>query len=212
MRLTCFSITALCLLLSACSCKSAAPPLGGAAKAETAEQARAQAGKSAGFERTLELQGISFKVTCANDSSLNQLRVVPSGLEIINDPISREVEGTVTGAEVADLNADGSPELYVYIQSAGSGSYATLVAYSANKRKSLSEIHLPPVSENAAASQGYMGHDEFRVVERTFVQRFPIYVQGSSNARPSGKIRQLEYKLVQGEASWRLRLSKAIEY
>ncbi len=58
--------------------------------------------------------------------------------------------------------------------SAGSGSYGTLVAYSVNKRKSLSEIFLPPVADNPEVSQGYMGHDEFDIVENTFVQRFPI--------------------------------------
>ena len=50
----------------------------------------------------------------------------------------------VAGAEVADINWDGSPEIYVYVTSASSGSYGSLVAYLANRRKSLSEIHLPP--------------------------------------------------------------------
>jgi hypothetical protein len=32
------------------------------------------------------------------------------------------------------------------------------------------------------------------------------------NAAPSGKIRQLQYKLVAGENGWVLRLDQAIEY
>jgi hypothetical protein len=164
------------------------------------------------FDRTLTLQGISFRVRSANDASINTLDIIPSGLEGDNRPISRQIDGTVTGAEVADLNVDGSPELYVYVTSAGSGSYGSLVAYSSNKRKSLSEISLPPLKENAKASQGYMGHDEFAVVESTFVQRFPIYKPGDTNAKPTGGTRQLQYKLVPGEAGWILKLDRVVSY
>lgn len=100
------------------------------------------------YNRTLELQGIRFVVSCANEGSLNILHIVPTGLEKDNSPIVREINGTVTGAEVADLNVDGSPEVYVYVTSAGSGSYGSLVAYSANRRRSLSEIYLPPIAED----------------------------------------------------------------
>jgi hypothetical protein len=164
------------------------------------------------FDRTFTLQGIAFRVKSANDSSVNTLEIIPSGLEIDNRPISRQIDGTVTGAEAADLNADGSPEIYVYVTSAGSGSYGSLVAYSANRRKSLSEIYLPPVAENKAASKGYMGHDRFAIVESTFVQRFPIYRDGDVNAKPTGGTRQLQYKLVPGEAGWILKLDRTVEY
>ena len=164
------------------------------------------------FDRTLTLQGVKFRVSCANDSSLNRLRIVPSGLALVNAPIDREIDGTVTGVEVADLNVDGSPELYVYVTSAGSGSYGSLVAYSANKRKSLSEIYLPPVTDSPAAAKGYMGHDDFAVVEDTFVRRFPVYRDGDTNAAPTGGVRQLQYKLKPGEAGWLLRLDRVVEY
>jgi hypothetical protein len=164
------------------------------------------------FDKTLVLNGVTFRVTSANNSSLNTLRIVPTGLEIDNSPISREIDGTVMGAEVADLNADGSPEIYVYVTSAGSGSYGSLVAYAANRRKSLSEIYLPPISQNPAASRGYMGHDEFAVVENVLVQRFPIYRDTDTNARPTGGTRQLQYRLVAGEAAWILKLDRMVDY
>ena len=166
----------------------------------------------AAFDRTLSLQGITFHVTSANDSSISTLTIVPSKLQTDNTPIVVEVDGQVVEAEVADLNVDGSPEIYVYVQSAGSGSYASLVAYSANKKKSLSQIHLPDLSENAKAAKGYMGHDEFRVLESTLVRRFPIYRDGDINAKPSGGTRQVQYKLAAGEAGWVLRVDRVVEY
>jgi hypothetical protein len=174
--------------------------------------AAATAASAQAFDQKLSLQGVTFHVACANDSSMPQLTITPSGLAIDSSPVTREVDGQVVLAEVADLNVDGSPEIYVYVQSSGSGSYGSLVAYSANRKKSISEIHLPPITDDPKASKGYMGHDEFRVVESTLVRRFPVYRDGDTNAKPTGGTRQIQYKLVAGEAGWRLRADKVVEY
>jgi len=166
---------------------------------------------SATFDRTLELLGVVFHVTCANNSSVNELRIVPSGLEVDNAPIARTIEGTVAGAESADLNGDGSPEIYVFITSAGSGSYGSLVAYAANRRRSLSEVYLPPVTQDVEASRGYQGHDEFAVAGDALVRRFPVYRAGDTNAGPTGGTRQLQYRLMPGEAGWILELDRSPE-
>ncbi len=158
-----------------------------------------------------ELQGITFHVTCPNQGSLNQLVIVPSGLEIDNSAIQQEIDGTVTAVEIADLNGDGSPEIYVYVNSAGSGSYGELVAYAANHKKSLSGIYLPPLEEDNENADGYMGHDEFSVGENRLLRQFPVYAKGDSNANPTGGMRQLQYKLIMGEASWLMALESAMD-
>ncbi len=165
-----------------------------------------------GFEQNLSLQGISFKVSCPNEGSINKLTITPSGLEIDNSVIEQEIDGGVTGAEIGDINSDGSPEIYIYVNSAGSGSYGDVIAYSANNKKSLSGIYLPPLADDKKNSAGYMGHDEFTLVENTLARRFPLYKQGDTNAKPSGGIRQLQYKLVAGEAGWILQLNRVVEY
>lgn len=164
------------------------------------------------LDARLELQGIGFRVNWTDQGSINRLRIEPSGLEIDNRPIEQEIEGQVTGLEVADLNADGSPELYIYLHSAGSGSYGSLIAYAANRRKSLSGIYLPPLDQIDGAISDYMGHDEFAVVENRLVRRFPIYRSGDINASPSGGTRQLQYRLEPGEAGWVLKLDRMVEY
>ena len=165
------------------------------------------------FDKVLKLQGITFHVQATNEGSLNKLRITPSGLKEVNRPIEQEIDGVVTGAEVADLNRDGSPEIYVYVTSAGSGAYGSLIAYSANNKKSLSEIYLPPLeNEKKPVSKGYMGHDQFSIVENTFARRFPIYRKDDPNCCPKGGTRQLEYKLVPGEATWQLKLVKVTDF
>ncbi len=164
---------------------------------------------SRNFDETLSLQDITFHVVATNHGSLNQLTITPSGLAISNRVLKQVIDGTVTDAEIADINADGSPEIYVYVNSAGSGAYGSLVAYSANNKKSLSEIHLSPLEDDKNNSIGYMGHDAFTIIENNLARRFPVYNEGDANCCPKGGIRQLVYKLVPGEATWQLKLVKS---
>jgi hypothetical protein len=212
----CLLTIASSLSLSACMIPIGSQPA--VAKPALASKSPADSAKSnvaaqiAGFDRTLTDQGVTFHVTSSNAGSINTLRIQPSGLQSDNTLIERQIEGTVTGAEVADLNVDASPELYVYVTSAGSGSHGSLVAYSANKGKSLSEIYLPPLEEDKAAAKGYMGHDEFAVVENTLVRRFPVYKDGDTNTKATGGTRQIQYKLQAGEAGWTLKADRTVSY
>jgi Periplasmic lysozyme inhibitor of I-type lysozyme len=178
----------------------------------TVAPAAVASASAAAFNKEFDLHGVHFAVEATNNGSMNTLTITPSGLSEVNEVISREIDGTVTDAEVADINADGSPEIYVWVTSAGSGSYATPIGYSANNNKSLTEIYFPPISDDAVNSKGYMGHDEFAVVEGVVAQRFPIYNEGDANAQPSGKMRQLQYKLAPGETGWVMKLDKVVEY
>jgi uncharacterized protein len=164
------------------------------------------------FDKTFSLQGITFHVVATNEGSTNQLTITPSGLQIDNRVIKQEIDGTVTGAEIGDINADGSPEIYVYVNSAGSGAYGSLVAYSANNKKSLSQIYFPPLEYDKKNSVGYMGHDEFTLIENSFARRFLVYNEGDANCCPKGGTRQLQYKLIMGEASWQLKLISSTTY
>lgn len=164
------------------------------------------------FDKKLSLQGVDFHVTTTGEGSLRQLTITPNGLTSDNSTISKEIEGIVTGAEVADLNADGSPELYIYVTSAGSGAYGSVIAYSTNHKKSMSSIYMAELATGSKDAKGYMGHDEFTVIENSLARRFPIYKENDSNAKPTGGTRQLQYKLKMGEASWQLKLINSTEF
>lgn len=152
------------------------------------------------FSKVLRLQGIGFYVSSVRKGPQTEVTVFPFGPELINREESYTIDGQIVDAEVEDLNSDGSSELLIYTQSFGSGSYGNVLAFSVNNQKSMSMVYFPPVAENPALNKGYMGHDQFRVLENALVQRFPIYNEGDSNASPTGGIRQITYKLVEGEA------------
>lgn len=165
---------------------------------------------TAAFNRTLKLQGLSFQVQASGEGSQQQLTITTSGARPPIKPIRQTVNGQVVGAQVADLNGNGLPEIYVFVQGAGSGSYGELVAYAAIKGTDLSPITLPELS--GAPAQGYQGHDKFEVVEGCLVRRFPIYKPGDSNAKASGGERQICYKLKAGEAGWILRPTSVLKF
>ena len=164
------------------------------------------------YKKVLSWQNIRFNISSVRKEYTNQLTINPYGLTQQNTAVTHDIEGEVTNAEIEDLNADGFPEVLVYINSTGSGSYGSVIGYSVNNGKSMSQIYMPPIFENKELNKGYMGHDEFAIVETTFVQRFPIYNDDDTNSNPTGGTRQIQYKLKDGEASRKFVVDKVIEY
>jgi hypothetical protein len=164
------------------------------------------------FDQQQELHGISFRVTSPNRAAENTVRIAPAGLQIDNSEFEVDITGVVLGAEVADINADYSPEIYIYVREPGTQKRMSLVAFSANNKKSLSMIYLPPLSATVGAEKGYCGNDDMAVVEGVFLYRFPLCNVGDEDTTSGAKTRQLQYKLAPGEAGWNLKLDKMLDY
>ncbi|MCS5693547.1 hypothetical protein NZK33_16390 [Cyanobium sp. FGCU-6] len=158
---------------------------------------------AAPFSRTLSLQGVTYTVEAKGEGSMQQLTVQARRNGKPFAAVREEIEGRVIGAEIEDLNSDGQPDLFVYVQSAGSGSFGSVRAWTSTGAGSLLPIRMQEMGAREAS--GYMGHDQYAVVETRLVRRFPVYRPGDSNSRPTGGTRQLSYKLVPGEAMWQLR-------
>jgi hypothetical protein len=134
----------------------------------------------------------------------------PKGLQRSNDQIAVPVDSAVTRAFLADMDGDNSPELFIVLTNPGSGSYGEVLAYSTNGKKSLTPIMIEAPSPKDL--DGYMGHDDYEVMENTFVRRFPVYKKGDTNASPSGGFRQFQYKLKPGEAAWQMKIDRVESY
>ncbi|MDX8340373.1 MliC family protein [Draconibacterium sp. IB214405] len=164
------------------------------------------------FIKVLRLQGVGFTISSIGKNDKNTFTVNTFGLPHDYNETFEILGSRVTGAEVEDLNSDGSPELFVYTHSDGSGSYGNAFAFSVNNLKSMSRVNFPPIAENSELNKGYMGHDEFAVVENRLVQHFPVYNEGDTNANPTGGTRQISYKLTEGEAMRQLKVDSVNEY
>jgi hypothetical protein len=144
-------------------------------------------------------------------SSNGTLTIRTFGQDEGNEIFEHSIQGRVTGAEVADLNHDGFPEVLVYVVSSDAESYGSVIGYSSNNGKSMGPISFPPTATNPRINQGYQGHDTFSSAQDTFVQSFPVFRAGDTLSRPTGPTRQVQYALVEGETSRALEVSRAFE-
>lgn len=154
-------------------------------------------------EQILNYPGSSISYKVAYDDE--HLCISTKGLSIVNDTLHHNLNGyKIDHIAVGDLNIDGHPELYVFIYTNTSEKYGSLIAYSPNNGKSLSSIYLPKIEDDKKLASEYAGHDEMEVVESCLCRRFRI--------KDTEKTRQIQYKLVPGEAGWLLCLDKILEY
>lgn len=212
-------LTVACLAALAAACTPSEPaqtPLPAAdapapAAAEPAAPVPADAAPTAAaetFDRRFDREdGIGFAVHAEPDGEGTRVTITPLGMSASNEPATQVFAATVTGAETDDLDADGFPEVYVYLASTDGSRRGDVFAMASNKGKSASTITLPALSDVPANAVGYAGGDEFAVVEGVLARRFPI--QGGDGA---AKTRQLQYKLVPGEAGWQLKLDRTSEF
>ena len=165
------------------------------------------------FSKVLNLQDVGFNISSMEKDGKNTLTIFTFGLTESEYNETFNIDGEkVMNAEVEDLNSDGSPELFIYTQSVGSGSYGNVYAFSVNNKKSMSEVYFVPTAKNSKINKGYMGHDEFTLIENKLGQRFPIYKESDTNAKPTGGTRQVTYKLIEGEAMRKLEVDTITEY
>ncbi len=144
--------------------------------------------------------------------SMTSITIQTNGFE--NDDIfTLDDIDPIAFMQLADLNQDGFEELYIITQSAGSGSYLNVIGYSSNRDKSFTPIYFPELEDSdfdkGALFEGYMGHDSFSIQDNKLVRKFPIYLENDSNSNPTGGEKEISYLLIQGEASWQLKVQKS---
>jgi hypothetical protein len=205
---------ALSTLVLAASCspsRSPATDTTSAAPAGTPSQASTPAAQpptpsvTRALDTTVSWRSISFHVVTRGDT----LTIEPKGLAIDNRRIDESITGSPVKAEIGDLNKDNWPELLVYFVSQDSVRRGDLIGYSSNAGKSVSQLYFSGITYDTTANKGYGGHDEFAIVDGAFVQRFPVH---DAQGKPTGKTRQIRYKLVDGEAARGLKIEKIVEF
>lgn len=158
------------------------------------------------FIKALHFQDTHFFVETSGEGSMQDLKMEIIGL---NKPTTIElpIEGSITDATVLDMDGDQLPEILLFLQSPGSGSYGTILAYSVNKNKQLEKVMVPSIDQDAVLGKQYMGHDRYETAKGRFlVHYFPKYQNGDANCCPTGGTKMIQYSLEQARAAKRLRI------
>lgn len=158
------------------------------------------------FKKTIAFQKHQFDISTNESGAVRELviKVGRDDKQLIL--IRQKTDGWVISAEAADLNRNGSPEIYVYSSTYGSGSFGKIYAFEFLPT-SFDAIRTEPLLPMLA--EGYMGHDSFKIENGQLVREFPIYRAGDTNARPTGGTRKIWYELREIEKKLVL---KAVEY
>jgi hypothetical protein len=144
------------------------------------------------FEKIIRFENYRFHVTSSDWGAVRELNIkVFRGNELLVN-IKQKTDGFIANAELGDLDRDGSPEIYVYTSTYGSGVFGKVIGYEFFP-KSFDVIK----TEQLTASQlvGYMGHDSFKIENFNLVRKFPIYKSGDANFKPTGGTRTILYQL-----------------
>lgn len=144
------------------------------------------------FNKSLRFNVYTFTVTAADTGRVRDVQVKAYRGELLLTNFRVRVEGTVTGAEVGDLDNNRFPELYVYSTTNGSGSFGRVYGWQFLPER---KADITPANWRDRLPDGYMGHDSVWVERDILCRKFPVYQPGDANAEPSGGYRMMRYKL-----------------
>ena len=144
------------------------------------------------YGKVLRFNIYTFTVTAADSGAVRDLTVKAYRGELLLTNFHTRIDGAVAGADVADLDNNRFPELYVYSTSSGSGSFGRVYGWQfLLERKA--DIQL--TNWRLRAADGYMGHDSLWVEDSILCRKYPVYRSGDANAEPSGGTQMLRYRL-----------------
>lgn len=196
-----FLLPVIALLVTQFSCKKKSENVV-EIKIDSTSVSQSSPASTSEFSKELKFNNFSFAISTKD----GVLTITPSGLASDNAPLTKNFTGTIKNAEISDINGDNAPEVFVYF-SEGENKIGSVAAYSSNAGKSMSEVSFPEM--DVKSKEGYKGQDEFAMVENSFIQRFPLF---DAQGNKTGKIRQIQYKLKDGEAMRALVVDKVVEY
>ena len=129
----------------------------------------------------LKWKNITFRLSASPSS----YRLQPAGLTVANESVSQAIHGSLGSAQIADLDADGWPEVLVRWKKGPYSQGAAL--YSVNAGKSLSQVGFP--------EQPQLGN--FRLHGRTLIFQDLNQVETHYRLIPGEAIKQLKAEAFQ---------------
>jgi hypothetical protein len=145
------------------------------------------------YDRELQFNIYRFLVSAPDSGRVRTVTIKAYRGELLLTKFTVRVDGAVSGTDVADLDGNRFPELYVFSTSDGSGSFGRVYAWQFMPERK-ADISLPR-NWLPESGQGYMGHDSLWVENNIFCRRYPIYQAGDANATSSGGYRIMRYQL-----------------
>lgn len=144
------------------------------------------------FERTLHFNVYTFTVETPDTGTIQTASVKAWRGQLLLTDFRLSIDGSIVGVEVADLDGNRLPELYVFSQSSGSGSFGRVYGWQFLPER---KADITPLNWHLPADTGYMGHDSIWLDQSILCRQFPRYRPGDANASPTGGTGMTRYQL-----------------
>jgi hypothetical protein len=150
------------------------------------------------YDSTLKIGKVGFRVSCMNKSlTQNSLSIKPIGFKSEAREVNLELKARVISAEIDDLNGDGFADLIIYILE--NNGKTNLFCVSSKNDEMMQPIYFPDITNDSQLSKGYKGGDDYKLVEGVLFRKFPIYSSDTAIKTPTNKVRQIMYRVVEGD-------------
>ena len=172
-------------------------------------------GQAKRFDTSMKIGKSGYKIYCSNkNAEKNSVTISPIGFENTAREITIEIKGRVNKAEVDDLNNDGFTDMVMFVNILGDKAKANVIGVSSDKNQGFAPIYFPDILDDQKLKAGYLGNDEYSLMEGTLMRRFPVYnTSDSANIKPSGTFRQIQYRVVKGDrGELKFKVSRSYEF
>jgi len=166
------------------------------------------------IDTTMKIGKAGYKVLCSNKSEVkNSISITPIGFQNSARDVSFEVKGRILKAEVDDLNNDVFPDLVLYVYEPGDKGKGNVIGISSINNESFTGITFPDIVNDPKLRNGYNGFDSFLLMEGSLMRRFPVFITDSTGSKPTGMIRQIQYKVFKDEREGlKFKVERSYEY
>ena len=164
------------------------------------------------FDTTVMWGDQGYHVTSANkDLAQNKISLSTVNLRLDIPNPSFNAQGKLTKAITDDFNDDGKPDLALVIFSGDSLNIGSIVGIAATADKKLEPIMFDDIYLDPKNREGYKGYDEFTSLTGTLIRKFPIYLAGDVNGKPTGGVRTIQYKAMQNEGRLKFKILRTFD-
>lgn len=149
------------------------------------------------YDSSMKIGKVGYKVTCSNrNPEKNSINISPIGFDNSVRDFSFEIKGRILRAEVDDVNRDNFPDLVLYVYYGDTLNKGNVICVSSDGNNNVLPIGFPDIIDDPKLKEGYRGFDEFLLMEGILTRRFPLFTTDSTGSKPTGKTRQVMYRVV----------------
>ena len=158
---------------------------------------------------TIKLSFRNGKTRFAITNHNNELTIRAHGPRGGKGTFTKDIVGfIVKDAKVSDLNQDGHPELFIFLEGPGPRYIGQVLAYTTKDGKHYQSIYVPHTSKKYEWCQGYRGQDEYQLLNDRLIIEFPNYLPNDRIGKPSGGKCRATLKLVEKDNSFMMQVDR----